>query len=1513
VLIAAAVVGPCLAIAVAPVGVPMSRSSSGVGFEPGLGSIGSAAARNHPPPSVVDPAHRSPAPPTSIRDSFGVDEARAALVERARQAIIDNGGNLSEFLPPNLNAAPGPPSQTGNHVVPLYDYAAAPLGISTLGLENNTGTTTPYILNTTSLEGTFSAGTDPLGLKVLSPYYGSLQSYGDQLNSVLNNTTVYGKAAYDYWLQNVITYSDSTHTLSFENNIWNFSSSSGAFPFTSILHGLGAVESGVVYAASGPSIVVAFPFTLDLYLNSTVGSYLASPLVNEVFFNYTIINDNTHKVVCPGTEPSGEACGMYDNVYFNSRVPVAPGSAEIQANGEQYTPIGLPSDMEMDVGVGQSDGANANVVYANATVGLFYLNATADTYQSPPSTYDFGSETGETGQGGLTTWNTVDGRPVAYFRTGPSLLTGLWNVSGPTDGAPTIGFEQAGAYALNCGGVVPGNAFVAVAPGSGVTNQSYFQVAPTFGWFTGRGRIGQNLWLSPGSYTVEVLLSGYAPVNQTVVMTSNQSLSVSLSRQTAPTVYTPLWAYTNSDLANLSTSGAGTLASPYVLPGAQTGSIAPVFAILNDYLFIIYSGIWINATTAYFQFNPPPSLEVTEPSWWYPEIDRLSSSFGGILTYNQLPMFFYHTSNFVVENGTGIGLWSSDVAVGDDYAVYCDVCSNSLFAGNYFNVSSAGLDMLGSGTKQHNYIWGNTFAPFEEPGAGSQVRNSTYGGMSAPWTGLTIGEAADHIFNNVFYTNQTVTSATSLNYYNATGGYLPASDAIVVDGARLSGSILGEAFQGGNYYRDYGALPNPYGVTPYVSRASSPTGAAGIGKGGDTSPLAILPGSCAALCRPNAGLYHLIFTGTGLSLGKSWTVKVFGVPVYEPLTSTLYTTNPTNTSTTNTSAFWLPNGTYSWEVSTVPTGCISTCVATPENGTITVNGTAPAGVSVAFGEGFAQIVVESGLPIGMTWWFNVTGRVAISATVSGGLNTITDVLPNGTYTYAIAATPNWNVSTDSGSGTDIIADAAPPEIFVTFGGAYRVSFREDGLPSGLTWEVTLASLSMNLTTDGQTDRETFAEPDGTFAYTISDVAGWHQTTLSYNGNVGVNGSSVSEPTLVYSQLTYSVTFSESGLPSGEAFRATVNGAPEAVTTDGLTDTLVFAEPNGTFAYSIGDVPGWHQATLAYTGNVTLDGIPVAEPTLTYSTVTYSAKVSESGLPSGVTFEVTVNGDSSNLTTDGLTDSLTFPDLPNGTYPYSIAGISGWHQTTLAYTGDVRVAGAFVTEPTLIYSPVTYSVTFAEGGLPSGLDFEVTVNGVPEHLTTDGATDTQTWSGLPNGTYAYSVADISGWHQPTLSYSGNVMVEAAAVTEPTLEFVAVEYSVTFSQTGLPPGTEWWINVTPGTSSDSVGTSLSVSLGNGTFAYTAASANGSYAARGGSLTVHGVPVLVEVTFGLPSNPPAKTFLGLPGAAGYWVLAGVVALGLILAFLLVDRGRKEKDKERLGPPAGVAPTRPRQPPPP
>ena len=1429
-------------------------------------SSGSAAA------SQSATSGASPASATGLPAySLSVDQARAALVQKARQAFIDNGIPLTSFLPPNLNAAPGPVSMTDDHIVPLYYYAAAPIGISTFGLENTSGTTTPYILNTTSLEGTFSEGMDPMGLQALSPYYGSLQSYGDQLNTVLNDTTVYGHAAYDFWLQNVITYNGATNTLSFENNIWNFSSPSGIFPSTSILHGLGRVQSSEVYEETGPSTVTNFPFTLDLYLDTTVGSYSSSPLVNEVYFNYTIINDLTNKVVCPATEPTGEVCGMFDNVYFNSKVAVTPGSAEIQANGEQYTPLGLPSDMEMDVGIGQSNGANANVVYDNSTVGLYVYNATTHTYQPPPSAYDFGSETGETGQGAYTTWNTVAGQPVAYERTGPSILTGLWNVTGGTDGAPTLGFEAAGAFPLNYASVAPGNAFIAIAQGAGVTNQSFFQVAPTFGWYSGKGRIGQNIWLSPGTYTVEVMLSGYSQANQTITISSATSLSATLTPQATPTVYTPMWAYSNSDLANLSISGAGTSGNPYILPGSQPGSLAPVFGILNDYLFIIYSGIWVNGTTAYFQFNPVPSLELTEPTWWYFQTETLAASYGGTLPYNNLPMYFYHTSNFVVEHGSDIGIWSSDIEVGHNFAVYCNVCSNSLFASNTFNVSSEGLEMLGSGTNQHNYVWNNTFVPFSLPGAGSEVGGSAYGGMSLASTGLVLSEGGDHIYNNAFYTNRTLTStSTSLqNYYNASGGYQAATNSIVVDGVTLTGSILGTSLQGGNYYRDYGALPNPYGVTPYVGRASSPTGSVGIGKGGDTSPLSVLPGNCAALCRPNSGLFHLVFTETGLAAGKSWTMKVFGVPVYEPALSVAYTTNPTNASTTTTDSFWLPNGTYTWSVSTVPTGCGSTCQATPSIGSVTVNGANPTGISIAFSEGFTQTITEAGLPTGTVWWFNVTGRAAVSATVSASLKTITDVLPNNTtsgWNYAIHATPNWRVSAGPGTGTDVINGTTPAGISVTFSGAYAVTFFESGLPSGLTWQVTLASVPMSLTTDGSTDSLGFAEPSGTFAYAIADVSGWHQSTLAYSGNVVVTGVSVTEPTLVYSPLSYAVTFSESGLPSGETFQVTVNGAPESLLTDGSADSLMFAEANGTYGYTIADISGWHQTTLAYSGTVGVAGTSVTEPTLVYSQVSYSVTFSESGLPSGETFQVTVNGAPESLLTDGSTDSLTFSGLANGTYGYTVADIGGWHQTTLPYTGVVVVAGANMPENTLVFSQVTYSVTIFESGLPVGQNFSVTVGGVPQNLTTDGATDSLTWTDLPNDTYAYSVADLPGWHQTTLAYSGDITVNGGSVSEPTLVYAAWAYSVTFTESGLPPSTSWSV-ILNGTNQTSYGASIVFSEPNGTYLYDLGTVPGYGPTPSmGSVTVSGGTQSVPIAFVRGTFAVTFTETGLPGGT-HW----------------------------------------------
>src|SRR5580658_9944305 len=1523
-----------------------SAASYSISSSPASSSVSTGASH----PSTTESASSSATP-------FSKDQARANLVAKARQAFISNGVSLNDFFPPNLNAAPGPTAQTDNHIVPLYSYAAAPLGISTFGLKNTTGTTTAYVLNTTSLLGTFSTS-DPEGLQVLSPYYGTLQAYGDQLNTVLNNTTILGTNGYDYWLQNVITYNTATNTLSFENNIWNFSSPSGIFPSNSILHGLGRVEESEVYEEGGPSITIAYPFTLDLYLNTTVGSYSGSPLVNEVYFNYSVFNGvGAH--VCPTSEPAGEVCGMYDNVYFNSATPgnpsanVVPGSAEMSANGEQYTPLGLPSDMEMDVGIGQSDGANANVVYSNATVGLYVLNPITKAYQTPQSTYDFGSETGETGVGAFTTWNVVGGKDVAYLRTGPSLLVGLWGVNGGTDGAPTIGAGIQGALTLDYAGVSPGNAFVAIAQGTGVTNQSFFQVAPTFGWFTGKGEIGQNIWLSPGVYTVEVMLSGYYQVNLNIYLHSmNQPLTVALSRSADPTVYTPMWAYSASDLANLSVSGSGTSGSPYVLLGTQTGSIAPVFAILNDYLFIVYSGIWVNSTSAYFQFNPPPSLEITEPSWWYFQTDGLAAAYGGTLNYNQLPIYFYHTSNFVVENAADIGLWSSDIEVGHNYAVYCNVCTSSLFAGDRFNVSSEGLEFLGTGVAPasgigDNYVWGNTFAPFSLPGEDTGNPALAYGGMSLPSTGLTVSQSGDWIYNNAFYTNGTASSSASsrtcsgctyTNFWNATGGYQPASNSITVNGVSLTGSILGQPIQGGNFWFNYGTVADPFGV-PYVARASSPTGTAAIAKNADLAPLSTYMNVALAPTVPTAlgvGLYSVTFTESGLPTGASWTARIIGVPVYEPLTQTTLTTNPTNTTVVSaslkTNILWVPNGTYAWNSQTTSAGLAAL------GGTVTVNG-ASAAETVTFKTGpvatlspgtattqvggsvVYTVGISGGLdPVTWTLQSNQPGSptnlsantftattpgvwtVYLNATDAGGRTSHTTAtvtvkpalvatLSPGTATTQVGASVTYTVSTTGGvapitwtlqsnqpgspsnlsantfdatnagtwtvylNATDSVGSTSDTTATVTVepalaatlspgtattqvgasvtytvsttGGVapitWTLSSDQPGSPSNLsastfvathpgTWTVYLNATDSVGSTSDSTATVT-VEPalaatlspstasrqvGNSVTYTVGTTGGVEPITWTLQSNEPGSPSNLSGNTFTPTQVgtwtvylnatdsvgstsdttatvtanpapTYSVTFSESGLPSGLTWRATVNGLTKSLTTNGGTEGLTWTGlANGTYSYSIGKNPGWHESTLPYSGSVVVNGRSVTEPTLVYTEVTYSVTFSESSLPSGLTWQVTVNGVTMSLTTDGGTDALTWTGLLNGSYAYSIAGNAGWHQSNRPYSGTVVVAGASVTDKTH-YVKETYTVTFSESGLPSGLTWTVTVNGVKKSLTTDGGTDSLTWTGLANNTYAYTIHAVAGYHQSTLPPSGTVVVNGASVREPTIVY------------------------------------------------------------------------------------------------------------------------------------------------
>ena len=92
---------------------------------------------------------------------------------------------------------------------------------------------------------------------------------------------------------------------------------------------------------------------------------------------------------------------------------------------------------------------------------------------------------------------------------------------------------------------------------------------------------------------------------------------------------------------------------------------------------------------------------------------------------------------------------------------------------------------------------------------------------------------------------------------------------------------------------------------------------------------------------------------------------------------------------------------------------------------------------------------------------------------------------------------------------------------------YTATFTETGLPTGTTWSVTL-----NGTMESSTSSTiAFIEPNGTYAYTISNVSGYSVSPSS--GSIVVNGNNISK-TITYTVVPPSKTQS-SGIPNIEIY------------------------------------------------------------------------------------------------------------------------------------------------------------------------------------------------------------------------------------------------------------------------------------------------------------------------------------------------------------------------------------------
>jgi hypothetical protein len=582
--------------------------------------------------------------------------------------------------------------------------------------------------------------------------------------------------------------------------------------------------------------------------------------------------------------------------------------------------------------------------------------------------------------------------------------------------------------------------------------------------------------------------------------------------------------------------------------------------------------------------------------------------------------------------------------------------------------------------------------------------------------------------------------------------------------------------------------------------------------------------------------YPVTFTEMGLPNGTTWYVNG---TAWGSLSATVAGTLGTSVSAN------LTNGTYSFTVASA-----NKTWAPAYTSPFVVNG-GPVAVSVTFTEvTYAVTFTESGLPSGTTWYVNLTDGQSNSST--GSMIGFSE--PNGSYSYTVATVDKEYAS----SGGVFMVDGATVLRTVTFSlVTHAITFTETGLPSGTTWYVNL--------TDGQSNSSTgttisFLEPNGTYNYTVATVDKAYAPVVA-SGSFGVSGASVGE-SVTFSPTTYPVTFTEMGLPNGTTWY--VNGTAWgslSATVVGTFGTSVSANlANGTYPFTVASAnKTW---APAYTSPFVVNGAPVPVP-VTFTEVTYAVTFTETGLPSGTHWSVTLNGTQHTSTTN----IITFTES-NGTYPYAIAGISGWHQTTLPYTGEVKVKGAAVTEPTLVFTQVTYSVTFTESGLPSGTEWWVNLTG---GQTFSSTTDSLSFA-EPNGTYDYTVATADKEYASVVA-SDSFGVSGASVSE-SVTFNLATYTVTFTETGLPSGTTWYVNGTAwGTLSATVagtlGTAVSANLANGTYSFTVTSSNKTWApAYTSPFVVKGGPVAVSVTFTEVTYAVTFTESGLPSGTTWYV---------------------------------------------
>ena len=185
---------------------------------------------------------------------------------------------------------------------------------------------------------------------------------------------------------------------------------------------------------------------------------------------------------------------------------------------------------------------------------------------------------------------------------------------------------------------------------------------------------------------------------------------------------------------------------------------------------------------------------------------------------------------------------------------------------------------------------------------------------------------------------------------------------------------------------------------------------------------------------------------------------------------------------------------------------------------------------------------------------------------------------------------------------------------------------------------------------------------------------------------------------VYFTQAYTVTFTESGLPSG-TWSATLG--PTTLSAE-YSSSIVFTVPNGAYPFTIPTVLGFSAAPSS--GSITVNGGSPGTTRITYTPVpTYAVTFTETGLASG-SWSVTLGP----TTLSAAVGSPIVFTVPDGTYPFQVIAVLGFAASPTS--GLIGVSGGSPPSQPIAFSPVTPSFTVNPSSGPAGSTFVMTGSG-----------------------------------------------------------------------------------------------------------------------------------------------------------------------------------------------------------